>query len=77
MATNIIEVSRNQTETTANVVRRFTRKAKTLGFIQQVKGDRYYNRALSPLKKKARKLKGIENKAIRDEAIKMGKTVEK
>ena len=74
---NQIETTKNQSESTVNLFRRFTRKVKNAGFIQTVKDGRYFERSRSLLKKKARKMNGLKKAEERRDAIKMGTITER
>ena len=55
----IVAVERNSSESNASVLRRFSKRVKTLGHLQLARKIRYANRPKSPLKKKQDKLKRI------------------
>jgi ribosomal protein S21 len=51
MAINV-SIEKNATENTSSVLRRFQKKVRTAGFLQTVRGGRYFNRQQSTLKTK-------------------------
>ncbi|MCX6716584.1 MAG: hypothetical protein NTV72_01530 [Candidatus Taylorbacteria bacterium] len=71
------EVSRNHNESTASIIRRFTRKVQGAGILNRVRGIRYAARVLSHYKVKAKTLKSIKRKEEVTQLIKMGKMVDK
>jgi ribosomal protein S21 len=51
MATNI-DIQKNNNENSASILRRFTKKVRSAGFLQEVRGNRYFLRASSALRTK-------------------------
>lgn len=51
MAINV-NITKNNNENTNGVLRRFVKKVRTAGFLQEVRGNRYFNRDQSKLKTK-------------------------
>jgi ribosomal protein S21 len=51
MAINV-NIQKNNNENTSSVLRRFVKKVRTAGFLQEVRGNRYFNRDQSKLKTK-------------------------
>src|SRR3990167_7611133 len=62
MAVNI-QVEKHSGESTANILRRFSKRAKTSGMVQRMRGIRYYGREKSENVNKASKLRQIERAA--------------
>lgn len=71
----VIEVKKNQNESNANLIRRFSRKVQESGIIQEVKGKRYNERAESKVKIKASKLKRLAKQKLKLKLQKLGKAV--
>lgn len=76
MAINV-HITRAGTENAASVLRRFVKKVRSAGFLQTVRGRRYYSRDASKLRRKNSKLVQIERTEKWQELEKSGKTLEK
>lgn len=76
MAINV-EITRNGTENSIGVIRRFTKKVQGSGILPRVRSIRYNQRELSAYKTKMKTLKSINRKAEIAELIKLGKMQEK
>lgn len=76
MAINV-EITRNGTENSVGVIRRFTKKVQGSGILPRVRSIRYNQRELSVYKTKMKTLKSIRRKAEIAELIKLGKMQEK
>ncbi|MDQ5893492.1 MAG: hypothetical protein QG640_504 [Patescibacteria group bacterium] len=76
MAINV-EITRNGTENSMGVLRRFTKKVQGAGILPRVRSLRYNQRVLSSYKTKMKTLKSLKRKAEVQELIKMGKMQEK
>ncbi|OGG58962.1 hypothetical protein A3C89_03695 [Candidatus Kaiserbacteria bacterium RIFCSPHIGHO2_02_FULL_50_50] len=72
MAVNI-QVEKHSGESTANILRRFSKRAKTSGIVQRMRGIRYYVREKSENVNKASKLRKIERAAQFEKDYKLGK----
>ena len=72
-----IEVSRNGTENSMGVLRRFTKRVQGAGILPRVRSLRYNQRGLSHYKTKMKTLKSIRRRAEVAELIKLGKMQEK
>ncbi len=72
-----VEITRNGTENSVGVIRRFTKKVQASGILPRVRSIRYNQRVLSSYKTKMKTLKSIKRKAEIVELIKMGKMQEK
>lgn len=68
-----VEVTKNKNENPVNLIRRFSRRVKSSGTIQAVRGKRYRNRTESAYKQKQSKLKKLESKARYEKLKKLGK----
>lgn len=75
MATNV-EVKKNNQESTANLIRRFTKRVQGSGVLNRLRKHRYFQREKSPLVHRSRKLIKLENKVKYDEQLKLGKIQE-
>ena len=72
MATNV-EISKSGNENALTMIKRFSRRMLTTGIIRKVKNDRYFDRAMSKFKVKARALKSLERRKEYDRLKKLGK----
>lgn len=72
MSTNV-EVKKNPNESTASLIRRFTKRVQGSGVLPRVRGVAFHERPLSRLKKKMRTLKSIDRKKEFDRLRKLGK----
>jgi ribosomal protein S21 len=75
MATNV-EVKKNNQESTANLIRRFTKRVQGAGILNRMRKERYHERAKSPLVHRARKLIKLGNKVKYETLLKLGKIQE-
>lgn len=75
MATNV-EVEKNNNESSANVIRRFTKRVQNAGIVPKVRGGRYFNRVKSDNVKRTAKLKKIIKKETYEKLVKLGKIQE-
>ena len=73
MARTVIEVKKTGTESSASVMRRFSRRVRESGIIKHVKGNRYNDRKLSAFVLKKNALKRIEKGEEYAKLKKMGK----
>ncbi len=72
-----VEVTRNNNENNASIIRRFTKRVQGSGVLPRVRSIRYSSRKLSPYKIKQKTLKSIRRKAEIARLIKLGKMSEK
>ncbi len=72
MAKNV-EVDRNNNESTANLIRRFTKRVQGSGIIQRARGSRYVTRIKSRNVQKFARLKKLDKKEKYEELVKLGK----
>lgn len=75
MAINV-QVEKNQNESSANVIRRFTKRVQGAGIIQKVRSSRYFNRAKSENVQRVAKLKKLVKKVTYEKLLKLGKIKE-
>lgn len=75
MATNV-EVKKNNQESTANLIRRFTKRVQGSGIINRLRKERYYKREKSEMVNRTAKLKKLEKKAKYETLLKLGKIQE-
>lgn len=75
MAINV-QVEKNNNESSANVIRRFTKRMQGAGIVQKVRGTRYYSRAKSENVHRMAKLKKLAKKEIYEKMLKLGKVKE-
>lgn len=73
MAKTIIEVKKNGTESSASVMRRFSRRVRESGVIKTVKGGRYASRKPSEFVMKKNALKKLERREHYARLKKLGK----
>ncbi|MEK7134423.1 MAG: hypothetical protein AAB805_02385 [Patescibacteria group bacterium] len=72
MITNV-EVSKQGSETSISLIRRFSKKMQGAGIVKKVRKIRYAKRNSSPLTRKKRALKRITRFAERERLRKLGK----
>lgn len=75
MATNV-EVEKNNNESSANVIRRFTKRVQGAGIVPKVRGGRYYERVKSRNVQRTSKLKKLEKREVYEKLVKLGKVQE-
>lgn len=76
MAINV-EVTKNNNENGASVLRRFVKKVRGAGFLQEVRNRRYFSRKPSALRRKNSKIVVLARTEAYNTDLKMGKTIEK
>lgn len=76
MATNV-EVEKHNQESTANLIRRFTKRVQGSGIIQRMRKERYYKREKSDQVNKMAKLKKLRGKEVYERLLKLGKIQER
>jgi len=76
MATNV-EVTKGATENNLSVLRRFTKRVQGSGVLVKVRKNRYSERNRSENVKKKQALKRLAKRAYIEEALKMGKIIER
>jgi ribosomal protein S21 len=75
MATNV-EVVKNNNESSANVIRRFTKRVQGAGIIPKVRSGRYFTRIKSRNVQKFAKLKKLGKRETYEKMVKLGKVAE-
>lgn len=76
MATNV-QVEKNNTESSANVIRRFTKRMQGSGIIPKLRKHRYYARTKSENVRKTARLKKLGKKEVYERELKLGKIQER
>lgn len=76
MATNV-QVSKNQNESSANVIRRFTKRMQGSGIIPRMRKIRYYSRTKSDNVRREARLKKLVKKVNYEKELKLGKVQER
>lgn len=72
MAKNV-EVERNNSESSANLIRRFTKRMQGSGVVPKVRSSRFNTRTKSRNVQREARLKKLEKKAKYEELVKLGK----
>lgn len=72
MAVNV-QVEKNQNESSANVIRRFTKRMQNSGIVQRMKGERYYTRDKSRNVQRSNRLKKLQKQTEYEKLVKLGK----
>lgn len=72
MATNV-EVEKNNNESSANVIRHFTKRVQSAGIVPKVRGGRYHERIKSRNVQRTSKLKKLVKREVYDKLVKLGK----
>jgi len=67
-----VEVSKNGTESSGNLLRRFSRKVQSSGVIYKVRGSRYFERPKSPHGKKRDVLRKLQRRGEYEQKVKLG-----
>lgn len=75
MATNV-EVVKNNNESSANVIRRFTKRVQGAGIIPKVRSGRYFTRIKSRNVQRFAKLKKLGKRDVYEKMVKLGKVQE-
>ena len=75
MATNV-EVTKNNNESSANVIRRFTKRVQGAGIIPKVRSGRYFTRIKSRNVQRFAKLKKLDKRVTYEKMVKLGKVQE-
>jgi len=72
-----VEVERTGSESTANLIRRFTKRVQSSGMLRRVRGERYRARAVSRYVRKKKALKKLARRSYYEEQLRLGKIQEK
>jgi ribosomal protein S21 len=75
MAINV-EVEKNSNESSANIIRRFTKRVQNAGIVPKVRGGRYFARLKSGNVRRTAKLKKLGKAEAYDKLVKLGKVQE-
>jgi ribosomal protein S21 len=75
MATNV-QVVKNNNESSANVIRRFTKRVQGAGIIPKVRSGRYFSRIKSRNVQRFSKLKKLGKREVYEKMVKLGKVQE-
>lgn len=75
MATNV-QVTKNANESSANVIRRFTKRVQGAGIVPKVRKGRYHTRIKSSNVRRAAKLKKLVKAVSYEKLVKLGKVQE-
>jgi len=76
MAINV-QVEKNNNESSANVIRRFTKRVQGAGIVPKVRNGRYHDRNKSSNVQRMAKLKKLAKQVIYEKLLKLGKIAEK
>ena len=72
-ASTRVEVKRGKNESSAALIRRFTRRAQTLGLVRELRDRRYWKRSKSKNVGKKRALVSLTRRKNYNELVKLGK----
>jgi len=75
MATNV-QVEKNNNESSANVIRRFTKRVQGAGIVPKVRGGRYFGRTKSKSVQRTAKLLKLDKREKYEKLVKLGKIQE-
>ena len=70
------EVTKNNNESSANVIRRFTKRVQGAGIIPKVRSGRYFTRIKSRNVQRFAKLKKLDKRDTYEKMVKLGKVQE-
>ncbi len=68
-----VEVRRGKNESAASLIRRFSRRANSLGIVRTMRNRRYYDRVKSKNVEHKRALISLEKREKYNELVKLGK----
>lgn len=71
-----IQVNKNDKESTAGLIRRFTKRVRGSGMLSRVRGIRYHERQVSDYVQKKKTLKRLKKKTEYEKMLKLGKIIE-
>ena len=72
-----VQVEQNDNESSANIVRRFTKRVQNSGIVKRMRGARYHKRVKSDNVRRMARLKKIRKRETYEEAMRMGKITDK
>lgn len=75
MATNV-QIEKNNNESTANLIRRFTKRVQGAGIVPRIRHSRYFKREKSENVNRTAKLKKLKRKKEYERLYKLGKIQE-
>jgi len=75
MAINV-QVEKNNNESSANVIRRFTKRMQGAGIVPKVRSGRYFTRTKSDNVQRRAKLKKLIKQEVYEKQVKLGKIQE-
>jgi ribosomal protein S21 len=76
MAINV-QIEKNNNESSANVIRRFTKRVQGSGIIPRMRKNRYFTRAKSENVQQTARLKKLAKKEVYEMQLKLGKIQER
>lgn len=68
-----VQVEKNTNESSANVIRRFTKRVQHSGIVRRMRDNRYYERTKSENVRREARLKKIAKKEAYERDYKLGK----
>ncbi len=72
-----VQVEKNTNESSANVIRRFTKRMQGSGVIPRMRSERYHSRDKSENVRKTARLKKLGKKVVYEKLLKLGKVQER
>jgi len=72
-----VQVKKNEKESSANVIRRFTKRMQGAGIVRRMRDNRYYERTKSENVRRTARLKKLDKQVIYERDLKLGKIVER
>lgn len=72
-----VQVEKNPNESSANVIRRFTKRMQGSGVIPRMRSERYHARDKSENVRKTARLKKLGKKVVYEKLLKLGKVQER
>lgn len=72
-----VEVEKHNQESTANLIRRFTKRVQGSGIIPRMRKNRYHMRSKSPQVNRSAKLKKLQKRERYETLLKLGKIQER
>lgn len=76
MAVNV-QVTKNEKESSANVIRRFTKRLQNAGIVRRVRNQRYFEREKSNNVRRLARLKKLAKKETYERDLKLGRVIDK
>ncbi len=72
-----VQVTKNEKESSANVIRRFTKRMQNAGIVRRMRDNRYYERTKSDNVRRTSRLKKLAKKEAYERDLKLGKIPER